>query len=66
MHNNTKTEGKKVRNICVWDCQGDDEATLVRTLMKAKEEEKWDDNNPKAAVWTICIAALAGSEKASG
>jgi hypothetical protein len=42
------------------------EAVLIHMLKKAKEEGKWGDNNPKAAVWTVCVLALSGSEKVLG
>jgi hypothetical protein len=44
----------------------DDEATLVHALKKAREENKWGDNNPKPAAWTFCVAQLSGSEGGSG
>jgi hypothetical protein len=42
------------------------EAVLICTLKKAKEKGKWGDNNPKVAVWTVCILTLSSSEKVSG
>jgi hypothetical protein len=44
----------------------DDEATLVRTLKKTKDNKQWGDNNPKDVAWTACIKELSGSEKISG
>jgi hypothetical protein len=43
-----------------------DEATLVHSLKKAKDDGKWGDNNPKGTAWTACVAALSGSENVSG
>jgi hypothetical protein len=64
MGNNDNTPVKKDKTNCTWS--RDDEATLVFTLKKAKEDMKWGDNNPKEVTWTLCVAALSGSEKISG
>jgi hypothetical protein len=64
MEKNTKTEGKKGRASSMWTPK--DKATLVRELIKAKEDMKWDNNNPKEMAWTACVAALVRSETLSG
>ncbi len=42
------------------------EAALVCTLKAAKNDGKWDDNNPKPVAWTLCVIALRNSEVISG
>lgn len=64
MENNSKTKISKEKISSTWS--GDDEAMLVRTMKKAKEDGKWGDNNPKPTAWTACVEALSGSEGASG
>ena len=69
MENDTKAAASKDKHNtgkanATWNRT--DKATLVRTLMKAKEDGKWGDNNPKEAAWSACVAALAGSEKGNG
>ena len=64
MDGSTKTPTSGGRNNAAWN--NDDEATLVCTLKRTKDEKKWGDNNPKPIVWTICVEALHGSEKISG
>ncbi|KAH9059520.1 Myb/SANT-like DNA-binding domain-containing protein [Lactarius vividus] len=43
-----------------------DEATLVHTLASEKAKSNWGDNGPKKVAWTVCEAALLGSEKTLG
>jgi hypothetical protein len=64
MDNTCKTQSTKDKTIVTWF--HDDESTLVRTLGKAREEDKWGDNNLKEAAWTVCVITLSGSEKISG
>ena len=66
MDNDSKTpvSKEKEKTSFAWSC--DDEATLVRTLKKAKEDGKWGDNNPKPTAWTACVEVLSNSKKASG
>jgi hypothetical protein len=52
------------RGNAKWSCEV--EAILIQALLKAKEERKWGDNNPKPVAWTACVAALSGSEKTNG
>ncbi len=57
MDDNTKSNVK-------WSIE--DEAKLVCALKKARDQGKWGDNNPKKPAWSVCVAALEGSEKISG
>jgi hypothetical protein len=64
MDKDNKNPGSKDKGNTKWN--RDDEAMLVQTLIKAKEDKKWGDNNPKPSAWTACAAALSGSEIITG
>jgi hypothetical protein len=62
MDKDNKNPGSKDKGNIYTKWNRDDEVMLVQTLIKAKEDKKWGDNNPKPAAWTACAAALSGSE----